>query len=147
MPFEEGIGLEEQHDLAEPCAGTGGHHRQFLGKDKQDAFLPAGDAKWLGLFPLENAELVSSKQDLDVYVIVGSTVRPGQVNQDRQRLCQKKEEHGGKGCRDHAEDHRGIGGQARWAPLKGLGRPRRIFRTLRELATRVDRIDLNAYGR
>jgi len=49
---------------------------------------------WLGLFALEDTELLPQEQDLDIFVPVVSTAHPDKVHQQRHRLLEKKEEHG-----------------------------------------------------
>ncbi len=44
------------------------------------------------------------EQDLNILVMLGSTRHPDEVEQERQRLCEKKEKHGGTYGSDYADE-------------------------------------------
>ncbi len=52
---------------------------------------------------MEDAELLAEEQDLNILVLLGATTHPHEVKQQRERLGEKKEEHGGRSCREYAE--------------------------------------------
>ncbi len=93
----------EPHNLTEAPAGAGGQCRQFASENEQNEFLPARDAWWLGLFALEDTELLPQEQDFEIFVMLASTTKPDEVEQERERLREKKEKHAGSRCRDHAQ--------------------------------------------
>jgi hypothetical protein len=60
--------------------------------------------------PIKNSPtgtLLAQQEDLNLLVMVGATPQPDEVEHQRQRLPEKKEEHGSEHCREHAEEHRG----------------------------------------
>ena len=73
MPLQQRVRLEQEHDVTEPGASTGGQRRQFASENDQGELLPAGNVGWLGLFALKNAELLPQEQDFDIFVSVAST--------------------------------------------------------------------------
>ena len=69
MPLQERVGLKEEHDLTEPRPCAVRQPRQFAGEDEQGEFLPAGNARRTGLFPLQDAQLLAEEQDLQILVM------------------------------------------------------------------------------
>jgi hypothetical protein len=108
MPFEHRVGFDQEHDLTEPRTSPVGHGGQFSCQDDERELLPARNVWRARLLPLENPQLLTEEQDLDILVDVGSTAEPDEIEQPRQSLGEKKEDHGDKPRREHA--------QARTAP-------------------------------
>ena len=73
MPLQQRVRLEQEHDVTEPAASTGGQRRQFGSEHDQRELLPAGNAGRMRLFALEDTELLPQEQDLKIFVMVGST--------------------------------------------------------------------------
>ncbi len=81
MPFQQGLGFEQEDDLAEPRAAVVRQRRQFPGKDKQWDFLPARDAGRTGMLPLQDTQLLAQQEDLYVFVTLGSARHGAKVEQ------------------------------------------------------------------
>jgi hypothetical protein len=47
------------------------------------------------LLPLEDTELLAQEQDPDVFVLLCATTYPDEVEQERERVRKKKEDHDG----------------------------------------------------
>ncbi len=94
VPLQQRVRLEEEHDVTEPGTSTSCHRREFAGKDEQCQFLPAGNAGRVSVLPLENTELLLQEQDLDILVMLGSTVQADEVEEQRERLRENKVDHG-----------------------------------------------------
>jgi hypothetical protein len=102
VPLQQGVGLDEEDDLAEPGARLRTHRGQFADEDEEDEFLPARQAGRMRLFPLKDAELLAQEQDLSIFIGFSSTPKPDQIEQDREGVCQKHLHHANTRCRDHA---------------------------------------------
>jgi hypothetical protein len=98
VPCEQGLRFEQQDKLAQPGAGAGRHHRQFTDKDNQGKFLPTGNARWVGLLALEDAQLLAEQQDLEILVMVGLANDSDEIEQERQDKLQEKEHHASRSC-------------------------------------------------
>ncbi len=54
---------------------------QFASEDDQREFLPPGNAGCARLLSLQDTQLVPQEQDLKVFVLLGSTAYPEEVDQ------------------------------------------------------------------
>jgi len=71
--------------------------------------------------------LLPQKQDLDILILLGSMTQPDEVEQQRERLGEKKEKHAGRCCTDHAErqtESENVLDSERW---KGSPEPQMYF--------------------
>ncbi len=107
VPLQQRVRFEQEDDLTEAAAGAGGQSRQFAGEDNHREFVPAGNVWCVGMLALQNAELLPQKQNLDIFVMLSPTTQPDEVEQQRERVREKKEKHARWCCRDHAKrrDH------------------------------------------
>ena len=58
MPFQEGLRLEDEHDLAQAVAGAAPCRPQFGSEDGQRELLTVREPRRGGMFTLEDAELL-----------------------------------------------------------------------------------------
>ena len=74
MPLQQRVRLEQEHDLTEPSASTGGQRHQFAREDDQSQLFRAGNVGRVGLFALKDPQLLPQEQDLDILVHTSSTM-------------------------------------------------------------------------
>ena len=77
-----------------PSSATRGRHRgQLSSEDEEGELLPAGDVRRAWLLALEDPQLMPQEQDFELFVMLASTTKPDEVEQERERLGEKKEQH------------------------------------------------------
>ncbi|MDP9314707.1 MAG: hypothetical protein M3R24_28175 [Chloroflexota bacterium] len=103
MPLQQGVRLDQENELAKASTSTSGQSRELAGEDDTREFLVVGDARRVAVLPLQNTGLLAQKQDLDIFVMLRSVTSPGEVEQQRERVREKKEKYARWWCRDHAE--------------------------------------------
>ena len=81
MPFQQRVGLEQEDDLTKVGASTVRQCCQFAGENDQGELLPPRNARRVRLLPLEDAQLLAKEQDLNIFVMAGSSKQPDEVEQ------------------------------------------------------------------
>jgi hypothetical protein len=84
----------------------------------------------LWLHALEHAELLAQQQDLKVFVTVVATAHPDVIEQQRERLPEKQEAHGGSLAGTIPRSKEGHPTNRMGAPLNRSESLRRTFRTI-----------------
>ena len=137
MPFEQCLRFDQENNLTKSSASRGRHRGQLSSEDDEGEFLPAGDVRWAWLLALEDPQLLAQKEDLDIFVMLTSMTKPDEVEQQRERLREKKEKHAGLvlqgSCRSAQSSAKPNNVQLTKKALHSL---RRIFRTLRGTVVR-----------
>ncbi|GAC1553614.1 MAG: hypothetical protein NVS2B7_29600 [Herpetosiphon sp.] len=103
MACEQRFGFEQDHELTQPRPTVTGHPRQLASDDQQRQFLLPRDTRGVRLFALEDAQLVPEEQDLNIFVMTGSTDQQDEVKERRQGACDEQEDHGSARCRERAD--------------------------------------------
>ena len=83
-----------EHSLTERDTRTACYRREFAGEDEEWQFLPAGNARRVGVLALENAELLLKEQDLDIFIAVVVPSHQDEIKHYRPGMGQKQENHG-----------------------------------------------------
>ncbi len=93
MPLQVRVGFEQEYNLTESVASIGRQSCHFTSEDEQRALLPPRNARWVGLLALENPQLLAQEKNFEVLVMVSLPAQSDEVEQQRERLGEKKEKH------------------------------------------------------
>jgi hypothetical protein len=93
VPLQQRVGFEQEHDVTKLGPAAVRQVRQFTSEDDQRKFLPAGNARRVRIFTLENPQLLPQEQDFDILVVVSLTTQSDEVEQQREGVCHKEKEH------------------------------------------------------
>lgn len=86
VPFEQGIRPEKEGRLVQADASLAPNGGESSSKDCQMELFPTGDARGSRMAALKDPQLLTQKQDLEVFVALGTVTDGEQVKEHRDEL-------------------------------------------------------------
>jgi hypothetical protein len=93
VPFQDGLRLKEQQDLAQAFAPSRSHGFQPCGQGRQAQLFPARNPGRLGLLPFHNTQLLTQQQDFEVFTTIQLSEEGEQIQYEREERSHNKPAH------------------------------------------------------